>query len=220
MKKLVLGLALVASTSVFADVKAGKFGMGFAFSGNYGLLNTNQQAPLGTTMPSINALYHITDMIAVAANVGFYTTSYKDKSGLDSAGANGTLREYSRTAWGVGIEVPFYLMKFNLLNFYVAPGAGFTPTKTTTTTTNFVAGTSATAGSSPSIATNTYLSIYAAVGLQVAINDQLHAFGRTTIGYASGTYNTTNNSNTASPDSSDTYFGLQSWSVGALFYFN
>lgn len=222
MKKTVLALALIASTSAFADVKGGKFGMGFSYAGtnSLGVLTTNNSGNVGTSMPTVNAQYHITDMIAVAANVGFYTTNYKNKTGLDTAGANGTLVEKSTTAWAVGIEVPLYLAKFNLLNFYVAPGFGYTPAKTTTTTTNYTAGVATNPASSPSTGTNSYLSIYGVIGLQVAINDQLHAFGRTSIGYASGTYNSTNGTNTAAPDSTDSYFGLQSWAVGALFYFN
>ena len=103
------------------------------------------------------------------------------------------------------------MAKFNLLNFYVAPGVGYAPAKTTTNTTVVAGGTSVT---TTTTSTSNYLSVYGVIGLQVAINDQLHAFGRTSIGYASGTYNGGN------ADSTDSYFGLQSWAVGALFYFN
>lgn len=220
MKKIPLIITLIATTSAFAEVKAGKFGMGFSFSGNLGLLQTNKNtAGVSVGMPTINALYHITDMLAVAASVGFYATTYKDKTGLDSTSANGTLREYSMTAWGMGLEVPFYLPKFKLLYLYLAPGIGYTPTMTTTTTTNYAAGIATSAPASPSYATTNYLSVYAAIGLQIPINDQLHAFGRTTIGYATGTYNSST-AMTVLPDSTDTYFGLQSWAVGAIFYFN
>ena len=213
MKKTVLALALIASTSAFADVKAGKFGMGFAYSGNFGVVNTNNKAAASVGMPQVNAMYHITDMIAVAANLGFYTTNYKDKSGLNAAG-NGTWDEYSTTAWAVGLEIPLYLAKFNLLNFYVAPGGGYIPYKQTQTRTDIAGGVSTTRAGYPTTSTANYWSIYGVIGLQIAINEQLHAFGRTTIGYASGTYNS------GLQDSTDSYFGLQSWSVGALFYFN
>lgn len=215
MKKTVLALALIASTSSFADVKGGKFGMGFSYAGvnSLGVFTTNNSGNVGTSMPTVNVQYHITDMIAVAANVGFYTTNWKDKQTLTAAG-NGTWDEYSKTAWAAGLEVPLYLAKFNLLNFYVAPGFGYTPTKTTQTKTDVTAGVSQTRNGYPVTSTSNYLSIYGVIGLQVAINEQLHAFGRTSIGYASGTYNG------GAQDSTDSYFGLQSWAVGALFYFN
>ncbi len=219
MKKTILALALIASTSAFADVKAGKFGMGFSYAGSWAAFtttkNTGSSSGISQGMPTANAQYHITDMIAVAANVGFFTTNYRDKSSLDAQGFNGQIKEYSATAWSAGLEIPLYLAKFNLLNFYVAPGFSYTPYKVTTTTTNVSAtGVQTTPANSPSTSTSNYLSIYGVIGLQVAINDQLHAFGRTTIGYASGTYNS------GLQESTDSYFGLQSWAVGALFYFN
>jgi hypothetical protein len=59
-----------------------------------------------------------------------------------------------------------------------------------------------------------------ALGLQVPINDQFHVFGKTTIGWASGTTNPDTKANPSQPDDKSTYFGLQSWAVGAIFYFN
>lgn len=220
MNKIILALTLIASGGIFADITGGKFGMGFSFTNNQalGVFNTNRLGPIGATAPTVNLQYHITDMFAVAANVGFYTTSFKDKSGLDTTGANGQLREYQTTGWAIGLEIPIFLAKFNLLNFYIAPGFSYTPTKSTLTTTGL--GTTTTPTSSPLTSTNSFLSVFAVMGLQIAINDQLHAFGRTTIGYAAGTYNSTNGTNTAPPDSTDSYFGFQSWSIGALFYFN
>lgn len=213
MKKILITslLALAATTSSFATVKAGKFGMGFAYSGNFGLMNTNKNnGAIKMDMPTVNAIYHVTDMIGVALNVGFYTTSYEDKSGLNAAG-NGTKREYSTTAWGLGLEVPIYLAKLNMLHLYVAPGLGYVPVSTKQTDTT-IAGTTTTVTETKN--TSNYLTIYGALGLQIPINDQLHAFGRTTIGYGSGSYNN------GIADSKDSYFGIQSWSVGALFYFN
>lgn len=218
MKKLIIVLTLIAATNVFATVKGGKFGMGFSYTNNQslGVFNTNTRSAIGASMPTVNAVFHITDMIGVAANIGFYTTNYKDKSSISPTTGYGTWNEYSTTAWAIGLEIPLYLAKFTLLHFYVAPGFSIAPGKTTTTTTVITA-----AGSTTGTATSTtsYLAIYGVIGLQIPINDQFHAFGRTTIGYASGTYGGSNAAGSY-VDSTDSYFGLQSWSVGGLFYFN
>jgi len=152
-------------------------------------------------------------MIAVAPSVGFVTASGTDNTNNTLAAQTKTT-ERSVTAWGLGLEIPLYLLKLNALDFYVAPGIGYTPTATTTKTTT-VGGT-VTEGKS----TGSYLSVFAAIGLQIPINDQLHAFGKTTIGYSMGTTNPDTNANPADVDDKSTYFGLQSWAVGAIFYFN
>jgi hypothetical protein len=219
MKKILIRslLAFAATTSSFANVKAGKFGMDFSFAGSLGLwtLGTDGSAtpPNFNGMPTVGLRYHITDMIAVAPSVGFYTASGTDNRNDTLPGAIKT-RETSVTAWGIGLEIPIYLAKFNVLDFYVAPGVGFTPTSTTTKDTR-VNGTT-----TESNETKSYLSIFAAIGLQIPINDQLHAFGKTTLGYASGTTNPDTKANPSEPDDKSTYFGLQSWAVGAIFYFN
>jgi hypothetical protein len=219
MKKILITslFALAATTSSFGAVKAGKFGMDFSFAGSLDLwtLGTDGSAtrPTSNGMPTVGLRYHITDMIAVAPSIGFYTTSGTNNQNNALPTAIKTV-ETSVTAWGIGLEIPIYLAKFNVLDFYVAPGVGFTPTSTTTKNTH-VDGTT-----TESKSTGSYLSIFAAIGLQIPINDQLHAFGKTTLGYASGTTNPNTNANPSEPDDKSTYFGLQSWAVGAIFYFN
>lgn len=219
MKKILIAslLTLGATTASFGSVKAGKFGMDFSFANPLGLwiLGSDGSAsiPAFTGMPAVGFRYHITDMVAIAPSVGFYTASGTDNTN----NTNPTQRkstETTTTAWGIGLEIPIYLLKLNLMDFYVAPGVGFTPTSTTTKITR-VDGTT-----TESQSTGSYLSIFAAVGLQIPINDQLHAFGKTTIGYASGTTNPDTKANPAEPDDKSSYLGLQSWAVGAIFYFN
>jgi len=220
MKKILITslFALAATTSSFGAVKAGKFGMDFSFADSLGLwtLGTNgsASAPTFNGTPTVGLRYHITDMIAVAPSVGFYTASGTDNQNVTAPPTAIKTTETSVTAWGIGLEIPIYLAKFNVLDFYVAPGVGFTPTSTTTKNTQ-VDGTT-----TESKRTGSYLSIFAAIGLQIPINDQLHAFGKTTLGYASGTTNPDTNANPSEPDDKSTYFGLQSWAVGAIFYFN
>ncbi len=219
MKKIVLALALalIASTSAFANVKGGKFGMDFSFAGSLGLWTTgsngNAGLPSFNGVPTVGFRYHITDMIAVAPSVGFLMASGTNNT--NNTNANQTKStEKNLTAWGVGLEIPIYLLKLNALDFYIAPGVGFTPVSTTTKTTTV--GGVTTEGKE----TASYLSFFAAIGLQIPINDQLHAFGKTTIGYATGTTNPDTNANPADVDDKSTYFGLQSFAVGAIFYFN
>lgn len=212
MKKILVLTSLLVTGAVSANVKAGKIGVDFSYSGSVGLWQTNNHAvPTFNGMPTIGVLWHLTDMIALAPQVGFYTASSTDNSATTGAPGNVVKKETTVTAWGAGLEVPIYLTKFNALNFYVAPGFGITPNSTTvknTTENNTVTETKS---------TGSHLSIYAAIGLQIPINDQLHVFGKTTIGYASGT---SNGGAAGEPDDKNSYFGLQRWAVGAIFYFN
>jgi hypothetical protein len=43
--------------------------------------------------------------------------------------------EQTKTGWALGLEIPIYLLKLNALDFFVAPGFGYTPVTTTTKTT-------------------------------------------------------------------------------------
>ena len=214
MKKILLAslLALAATTSSFGAVKDGKFGIDFSFAGSLGLWtganNGQASAPTFNGMPAVGLRYHITDMIAVAPSLGFYTASGTDNN------INGSKRETSLTAWGLGLEVPIYLLKLNALDFYVAPGMGYASSSSTEK--NTTAAGVVTEGTK----TGNHLSLFAAIGLQIPINDQLHAFGKTTIGYASATTNPSNSFTNNDVDDKSTYFGLQSWAVGAIFYFN
>lgn len=84
MKKTVIALALIASTSAFADVKGGKFGMGFSYAGSWGATLTtantgvssapgNASSPINASMPTLNAQYHITDLIASRRQIWDFT---------------------------------------------------------------------------------------------------------------------------------------------------
>ncbi|AFM14459.1 outer membrane beta-barrel protein [Turneriella parva] len=220
MKKIIFASALMlaATTSSFGAVKAGKFGMDFSFAGSLGTwttrsMNDGPGAPNFGGMPTVGLRYHLTDMIAIAPSVGFYTATTTDNTNNTIATQTKTT-EVSRTAWGFGLEIPLYLVKLNAMDLYIAPGVGFAPTSATTKTTRVDGLT--TEGKS----TGSYISVFAALGLQVPINDQFHVFGKTTVGWASGTTNPDTNSNPADVDDKSTYFGLQSWAVGAIFYFN
>jgi hypothetical protein len=214
MKKVLITslLTLAATTSSFGAVKAGKFGMDFSFAGSLGLWtganNGNASAPAFNGMPAVGFRYHLTDMIALAPAVGFYTASGTNNN------INGSKTETSLTAWGLGLEIPIYLVKFSAMDFYVAPGVGYASSSTTEKNTS-------TAGVvTEGKATGNHLSLFAAIGLQIPINDQLHAFAKTTIGYVSATTNPSNSATNNNVDDKSSYFGLQSWAVGAIFYFN
>lgn len=211
--KLILLICVLCSTGLFAEIKGGKFAVGFAYAGNIGPVNTNNKSPVTMNMPTVNVLYHFTETIGLAASAGFYMTNYKDKSGLNTSGY-GTWDEYQTIAWGASVEVPFYLARWNALRFYLAPGGSYTPARTTQNRTDVSAAGATTRAGYPVSSTNHYVSGYAAIGLQLEITEQLHLLGRTTVGYAMGIYTGANQ------DSSEMYIGLQSWSLGALFYFN
>jgi len=215
MKKIIIASALMlaATTSSFGAVKAGKFGMDFSFAGSLGLWTTSNNGaanmPTFNGMPTVGFRYHITDMIAIAPSLGFASVSGTNNN------VNGNKTENSGSQWGLGLEIPIYLLKLNALDFYVAPGVGYTSQSSTSKTT-FASGATPTESES----TGSFLSLFAAIGLQIPINDQLHAFGKTTIGYASGTTNPDKKSNPSDVDDKSSYFGVQSFAVGAIFYFN
>lgn len=215
MKKILVITSLLVTGAISANVKAGKIGVDFSYAGSVGLYKTNGTNVMNVGTPTVGVLWHLTDMIALAPQVGFYTANQEDKSGINAAG-NGNIVDKTTTAWGLGLEVPLYLTKFNALNFYVAPGVGYTPTSTKTKTSTYTGG-GTTVTTTETEAKGSYLSLYAAIGLQIPINDQLHVFGKTTIGYASGT---TNGGGASEKDSTESFFGLQRWAVGAIFYFN
>lgn len=107
MKKLFLGLAFIASTSVFASgVKGGKFGIDFSYVSNL----TTPSPIVSSGAPSIGVWWHVIDMIALRPSVGFSSTS--------AGGATTTNLEF-------GIGVPIYLAKFNALDLYVSPAFSY-----------------------------------------------------------------------------------------------
>lgn len=85
----------------------------------------------------------------------------------------------------------------NLLDLYVAPGVAY--------------------GSNGSNYTN--IGISASLGVQVAVNDQLHFFGEMGLGYNSTT-NSAYTSGVATGSQTTSGFGTARGAVGVLFYFN
>ncbi|MFO1526187.1 MAG: hypothetical protein U1F16_09465 [Turneriella sp.] len=138
MKKTVLALALVATTGAFANVVLWKIWYGFQLCRFIGPLTTgtngNAGLPTFNGMPTVGFRYHITDMIAVAPSVGFVMANGTNNTNNTTAGSV-LSTEKSVTAWGIGLEIPLYLLKLNMLDFYIAPGVGYTPISTTTKTT-------------------------------------------------------------------------------------
>ncbi|MCS6972035.1 MAG: hypothetical protein NZL89_03340, partial [Leptospiraceae bacterium] len=196
---------------------AERFAMEFSFGGSIGLWHTQEigspWTPTFVGTPAVGFRYHFTDLIAIAPYIGFFTAKTVDNTNNTAPAATKSI-ETTVTAWGVGLEVPFYLTKLQSLYLYVAPGIGYTPVSYTRKTTRV-----------DGLATETapkgnFLSLYAALGLQVPITEQLHALAKVTVGYASGTINPDTKANPVEPDDTSNYFGLQSWAIGALFYFN
>lgn len=188
MKKLFLGLAFIASTSVFASVKGGKIGVDFAMASTLTNLTTPSiQNGSGNTQ-SLGVLWHITDMFAIRPSVAYSSTTTKVENSVTNTSSSVTTNTF-----GVGLAVPIYLAKMNLLDLYVSPGFSY--------------------GSNGSNYTN--LSFLASLGLQVAVNDQLQFFGELGIAYTSNTDKATTNVTTTTST-----FGTARAAVGVIFYFN
>lgn len=188
MKKIFLGLAFIASTSVFASVKGGKIGVDFAMSSTLaGITTPSIQNGNGSTQ-SLGVLWHITDMFAIRPSVAYSSTTTK----VENSAAN-TSSSVTNNTLGLGIAVPIYLTKMNLLDLYVSPGFSY--------------------GSNGSNYSN--MSILAALGVQVAVNEQLQFFGEMGIAYTS-----TTDKNSVNVTTTTSTFGTARLAVGAIFYFN
>lgn len=213
--KVLLALALVFSTgSIFAAVRAGKFGASFAFNGAIGGGNTGAglwnasgaAVPSFSAMPTLGLIWHVADRVAIAPQVGYFSASFKNNN---TAGIKE--KETTFTGLALALELPIYLINVDALDFYIAPGVGYTPVTTTTKTTT-------TAGSVSEVnGKDSYMSYYAAFGLQLALHENLHIFFKTTFGYLKGT---SNSGATGASDDSLNYVGMQRWAVGAIAYFN
>ncbi|MBX3722457.1 MAG: outer membrane beta-barrel protein [Turneriella sp.] len=186
MKKLFLGLAFVASTSVFASVKDGKIGVDFSFAGSTGVTAGT------TTVPTIGAWWHVIDMVAIRAGVGYQSVNTTNSS---------TTSDKTDSGFVFSIGVPIYLAKMNALDLYVSPAFSYASLSTKTTTTTPATSTSGTSSG---------LGISLSLGLQVALNDQLHFFGEAGFGYSTYT----------NDPSKTTTIGTARGAVGAIFYFN
>ncbi|HRP70876.1 MAG TPA: hypothetical protein PLY93_15235 [Turneriella sp.] len=186
--------------ALFAHVEEGHLGAEFG----YGIQDTSGSGPANIRMPTVALWYHLTDWVALNVRGGLSIVSY------DSDYNNS--EKYSTTVYGASIEMPFYIAKLNAVRLYLAPNVGYTFTKDESFSVSGITGSSQWKTDS----LYKYVSFLTVVGLQVAILEQLHVVGRTTFGYVwqNVTYPT---SNTYSHSS---FFGFQSWSLGAIVYFN
>ncbi len=188
MKKIIIASALMlaATTSSFGAVKGGKIGVDFAYNGGISALALNGTA--------VGVWWHLTDTIALRPGVGFTsgtTTSTNTTTGVST--------ETKVSQFNFHVSLPIYLAKLNLVDLYVAPEFSYASTSTTV-------GATSVSGSG--------LGVAAALGLQVAINDQLHIFGELGGGYTSteGTSGTTQTKVSG--------ITTARTAVGAIFYFN
>jgi hypothetical protein len=184
MKKILITslLTLAATTSSFGAVKAGKVGVDFATSGTTGIYNG-----YGGTQ-SLGIWWHVTDMIAIRPSLAYSSITITEEVTTPSSKTSTTTNTF-----GVGISVPIYLAKMNLLDLYVAPAFSY--------------------GSNGS----DYTGIDAGVslGLQVAVNDQLQFFGEMGLVYRNSTDKSKANETTTIG-----WFGTARSAVGVIFYFN
>ncbi len=198
MKKLFIAAALMlaATTSSFAAVKGGKVGVNFQYN---------------ASLPSVGVWWHLTEMIAINPYVGYDFSSTKDvyTGGTLTCGAATCTQTDKSNTLTLGIDVPLYLAQFNAVNLFIAPGFGYKSASGSTVTENSTAGTSLTVdkGSTSTI------SFGLAAGLQIAVLEQLHVFGK-------AGFDLNISSNSASSNYSKTQFTTGRAAVGAIFYFN
>lgn len=197
MKKILIAaaVAMVATSASFGAVKGSKIGLDYSMSSSLATLTTPSINNGGTSSSSTQGVgmwWHVTDMIALRPSVAYSSTT----TTVTTSAGSGSV---TSSTFGVGLSVPIYLAKMNLLDLYVAPGISY--------------GTNAIGGSSAY--TNSNLGISAMLGLQVAVNDQLHFFGEMGVGYNSQT-----DKSTANQTTTNNTFGTARGAVGVIFYFN
>ncbi|HRP69904.1 MAG TPA: hypothetical protein PLY93_10270 [Turneriella sp.] len=188
-----------------ATVRGGRLGTEFSYGDTFGLFN----AGLGSTyngLPSMAFWYHFTDWVAVNVRTGFYMTGGNRQDSYSSSKEN-------YVSFGTSIEVPFYVARFERVHLYLAPSFGYTFNWATSSSTDELV------GSDKSKLLDEFFSTFAVFGVQIEVMDQLHIIGRTTLGYIWGNVNQdyAYGSNRGRHLS---YFGFQSWSLGAVVYFN
>ena len=203
MKKTVFALALIASTSAFADVKGGKVGMHFQY---------------GSNISSIGVWWHIVDMIAINPYVGYNSASDKYTNITNATYGCSTTNQCTRTnsvsTLAFGIDVPIYLAKLNAVNLFVAPGFSYS-SKTSSDKYEPATGASTeTKGTTPTI------SFGLALGLQIPILEQLHVFGKAGVDYSITSYDNSGVASASGNADKSTSLTTTRYSVGALFYFN
>lgn len=205
MKKIILALALVATSSAFASVKGGKIGVNFQYS---------------SKLPSIGAWWHIIDLIAVNPYIGFDSSNDKTlyTTGPAAIGCAGITtnctKNVSSNTWTFGLDIPIYVAKFTALDLFVAPGIQYGSTSGSTKTEN------ATNGQSLEVTTGATATwtFGLAAGLQIAILEQLHVFGKAGFEYSIKSYPTV--TGTADYLDKTNSFTTARAAVGAIFYFN
>lgn len=213
MKKIIPILFLITGAEILAADKAGKLGSEFSYSGSIGIFQSASGTAPYTGVPGLSLWYHFTERFGIALRTGYYSTNYE---AVNSPGTTYEARSKNTvSSFGVSIEVPIYVAKLNLVELYLAPAVGYT------FSTVYSKSTYATSPNS-TLETkyiNEYLSAFGVVGLQVPLLDQLHILARTTFGYIYGDTNqdALYQSNSYTKNS---YFGFQSWSLGAIIYFN
>lgn len=210
MKKTLLALAFIASTSTFANAKGGKVGANFQYS---------------SKLSSIGVWWHITDLVAINPFVGYDSST--DKKTQATLAGNTTLActaastnctsNATTGTWTVGMDIPIYIAKFNALDLFVAPGVAYGNSGTTTKYENPVNGQTFTADAG-STATWTFA---LTAGLQIALLEQLHVFGKAGFEYSIKSYpsNPVAATNTDYLDKT-TNFATARAAIGAIFYFN
>jgi hypothetical protein len=208
-------LTVVCLTNfLFADERAGKFGVEFSYTGTNGI---NQTTYFSTTSPvgmaGVGLWYHITNFVGLTTRISGSTSTYEYPSLIT---ASNETRE-RQVSYGVGgaVELALYLLKLKSLDLFVAPGFGYIKWWQTKTTSN----SNGAAGASYFSDAGTF-SAYGLVGLQIPVLDQMHIVGRISIGYV-GT-KSTQDFIYAGPEHTTTasFFGLQSWSLGVILYLN
>ncbi|HRP69903.1 MAG TPA: hypothetical protein PLY93_10265, partial [Turneriella sp.] len=205
------------TTALFADThNAGRFGAEFSYGDTIGVLRRSNQRPAYVSVPTLALWYHFTDSIAVNLRAGLYMTTFVREFSYG-------ICEYSicelpptkneLTSYAFSIEIPFYIAQLNAVRLYLAPSAGYNYMQTEMFYFS--------AASSVPEAQFKYLSeqysVSATLGVQVALLEQLHILGRTTFGYIWTGQPPTSFINTPNQQF---YLGFQSWSLGAIVYFN
>lgn len=213
MRQLFALMLLFICSQVFAAEKTGKFGSEFSYGASIGTLQSSSGAPPYIGVPGLSLWYHINDRIAITLRTGFYSANYEAVTA--QATPYESKSNTSTSSFGASVEVPIYITKFNIVELYLAPAVGYSFS---------INSNKSTLASSPSSITETkylneFYSAFGVIGLQVPILDQLHLIGRTAFGYIYGNTNQDllyqSNSYTKS-----SYFGFQSWSLGAIIYLN
>jgi hypothetical protein len=213
MKKLLPLIFLLTGPQIFGSDKAGKIGSEFSYGATIGSLQSASGAPPYTGVPGLSLWYHFSDRFALTLRTGFYSTNYEAVNAPSTPYESRSKNAIS--SFGASIELPIYIAKLNIVEVYIAPAFGYSFS---------INSAKSTFASSPNNTIESkylteFYSGFGVVGLQVPVLDQLQIIGRTTFGYI---YGDTNQDLLYQSNSyaKIAYFGFQSWSLGAIIYFN